>query len=146
MYIKEKLSEQYVATSENEVRSFTKWFSSVPQGKGLAGVLFEPLVHQDIMRGGAGSWSFYKLLGVECKSSEPFKFVYDVSAAETDSFLEIPQEQVKFHQRELPKQLINSQYYVPSESNFATGSAHLWVLQMTTSERHGGSDQGYVEI
>ena len=121
-------------------------------------MLFEPLVHQDIMRGGAGSWSFYKLLGVERESSEPFKFVYDVSAAETDSFLEIPQEQVKFHQRELPKQLINSQYYVPSESNFllidsflvdlnfATGSAHLWVLQMTTSERHGGSDQGYVEI
>ena len=89
-YIKEQLSEQYVATSENEVCSFIKRFSFVPQGKSLAGVLFEPLVYWDITRGGASSWLFYKMLGVECESSESFIFVYHVSAAETDGFPEIP--------------------------------------------------------
>ena len=64
-----------------------------------------------------------------------------------------------FHKKcGFPKPLANDQYYVPSESSFplidsflvdldfATRSAHLWVLQMTTSGKHGGSEQGCVEI
>ena len=82
-YIKEQLSEQYIATSENEVRSFIKQFLSVPQGKGLAGSLFEPLVHWNITEG-TGKWSFYKMLG--SKVSESVKFVYDPSAEETCGF------------------------------------------------------------
>ena len=155
-YIKEQLSEQYVTTSENEVRSFIKWFLSVSQGKGLAGSLFEPLVHQNITEG-TGKWLFCKMLGSEV--SESIKFVYDPSAEETCGFPNFQQKQVKFHKKcGFPKWLANDQYYVPSESSFtlidsflvdldfATRSAHLWVLQMTTSGKHGGSEKGCVEI
>ena len=82
-YIKEQLWKEYIGTSENEVRSFIKRFSSVPQWKGVAGMLFEPLVHQEITRG-TGSWSFYKML--ESEVSESVKFVYDPSAVETCDF------------------------------------------------------------
>jgi hypothetical protein len=95
---------------------------------------------------------------LESKGSESFKFVYDASAVTTDGFPNIPREQLKFPKCGLPKQLTNGQYYAPSEFNFplidsflidldfATSSAHLWVLQMTMSEKHRGSKQGYVEI
>ena len=157
MHIKEQLSEQYITASENEVRSFVKKFSPIPQGRGLAGTLFEPLAHRAITRG-VGSWSFYKMLESKGPDLDFIKFVYDPSATETDGFPKHSREQVKFLKRRLPEQLTNGQYYIPSEPNFplidsflvdldfTTNSAHLWVLQMTTSENHNGSKQGYVEI
>ena len=91
--------------------------------------------------------------------SESVKFVYDPSAKETCGFPNFQQKQVKFQKKHgFPKPLANDQYYIPSESNFplidsflvdldfTARSAHLWVLQMTMSGKHGGSEQGYVEI
>ena len=96
----------------------------------------------------------HSLSDFKSKVSESVKFVYDPSTAETYGFLKIPWDQVNFPKRELSKQLANGQYYVPSEFNsplidsflvnldFTARSAHLQVLQMTTSEKHGESKQG----
>ena len=131
----------------------------IPQAKGLAGNLFEPLAHYGIMNPNnirhRGPWILQSMTLV---NGTNLKFVFQPDAETIVGFPKVKRHKIFFNQaknHELP--LDNNAYYIPNATNhpfsipsfhldFDARSARLWLLQMTTPDLHRGSSKGYVMI
>lgn len=164
-WIAHKFSEQLCKESEKELRAMIRYFSSIPETGGLAGRLFEPLVHRGIIAPGTrsrGSWAL-KPMEFNDSTTSPSFVVPDPESPETvDGFSKIKRVRVLFHPQRLSNDLAsqncNTAYYIPNTPNhplfdsfvvnldFNAGSGELWLLQMTTSDVHKGSAKGYLVV
>ena len=143
----------------DEMCSLIKDLLEIPQGKGLAGNLFEPLAHYGIMnpqKVPRGSWKLQLMTFVN--GTNP-KFVFQPNAETIVGFPKVKRSKIFFNQTKIHElQLDNNTYYIPNTTNhpffdsfvvrldFDAPSACLWLLQMTTSDLHRGSFKGYAVI
>jgi hypothetical protein len=153
--ISRRLSDK--SQSRNEVCSLIKDLLEIPQAKGLAGNLFEPLAHYGIMiPKHGGPWILQLMTFVD--GTNP-KFVFQPDAEKILGFPRVKRHKIFFNQAKIHElQLDNDAYYIPNATNhpffdsfivhldFDTPSASLWLLQMTTSDLHRGSSKGYAVI
>ena len=156
--ISRRLSDK--SQSRDDVCSLIKDLWEIPQAKGIAGNLFEPLPHYGIMNPNnirhRGPWTLQPMTFVN--GTNP-KFVLQPDTETIVGFPKVKRHKVFFDQakiHELP--LDNDAYYIPNATNhpffdsfivhldFDARSARLWLLQMTTSDLHRGSSKGYVVI
>ena len=139
------------------IRQQINIFRRIPEAQGLAGRLLEPLAHRYIANTTRGSWP---LINMKSNDVDPPLFTVDRDSPVPDDvrFNKIKRKIVKF-QSIADIYLENNTYYVPDDPIFPLFDAFtieldlekkklavLWVLQMTTSRRHGGSAMGYGKI
>jgi len=130
----------------------------IPEARGFAGRLLEPLAHRYIAN---ATGSFWPLTNMKSNDADPphFTLVRDSPVPEDVRFIKVRRKMVKLQSTANPSTCLeNNSYYVPEDPNFplfkaftieldhAKNSAILWVLQMTTSRRHGGTTLGYRKI
>ncbi|EDR04835.1 uncharacterized protein LACBIDRAFT_330360 [Laccaria bicolor S238N-H82] len=129
----------------------------MPHTRGLADSLFVPFAHHFIANPDKtdGTWAL-RLMGSHNHSNH---FVhYNPDSPETvPSFSKIKQHVVSFHSKNLPH-LYENVYYIPTMVDHPLFDLFvvtfpplpqpqcLWLLQMTTSKSHKGSQTGYVMV
>jgi len=141
-----------------EIRQQIRFFRSIPEARGLAGRLLEPLAHRYIANATDGFWP---LIDMDSNGADPphFTLFRDSLVPDDVRFIKVKRKIVKLQFiTNLSSCLENNSYYVPEDPNFplfdaftieldrAKKSAILWVLQMTTSRMHGGSAMGYRRV
>jgi len=130
----------------------------IPEARGFAGRLLEPLAHRYIAN---ATGRFWPLTNMKSNDADPphFTLVRGSPVPEDVRFIKVRRKMVKLQSTaNLSTCLENNSYYVPEDPNFplfnaftieldhAKNSAILWVLQMTTSRRHGGTTLSYRKI
>jgi len=140
------------------IRDQIRIFRRIPEARGLAGRLLEPLAHRYIENATDGFWP---LINMDSNGADPphFTLVRDSPVPDGVRFIKVKRKIVKLQSiTDLSTCLENNSYYIPVDPNFplfdaftieldrAKKSAILWVLQMITSRRHGGSAEGYRKI
>lgn len=145
-----------------EVRQYMEFLRRVPEAKSLAGAFFEPIAHRTIAEtiaeaSARDSWTLGSPNSPHFLEPEP---TFRISTVSLDVQLpKFNRETVELRSiADLSTTLENDRYYIPKDPGFplfdsfivdldySHKSAILWVLQVSTSQPHGGSAQGYREI
>jgi hypothetical protein len=150
---------RYLGEAEDtEIRQQISFLRKIPEVRGFAGRLLEPLVHRFIANATGGFWP---LTNVKSNNADPphLTLVRDSPVPDDVRFIKVKRKFVKLQSTaNLSTCLENNSYYVLEDPNFplfnaftieldhARKSAILWVLQITTSRRHGGTALGYRKI
>jgi hypothetical protein len=147
-----------VEAEDAEIRRLIGILRMVPEARGFAERLLEPFAHRRIVRSTRGVWT---LTNMHSNVMDPPQFTLDRDSPVPDNvrFGKAKRKVVKLQAiADLSTCLENKAYYVPDDPNFplfdafvvdfdlVKKSAILWILQMTTSRRHGGSALGYQRI
>jgi hypothetical protein len=153
--IAEKFSKRLWDESQVKARSMIKHFLAMPQTRGLAGSLFEPFAHHRIANPDEidGTWA----LRLMSSSDDSNTFTLDDSESSdmVPGFPKIKRRLASFHSRDSPLVHVHEDvYYTPTIINHPLFDSfvidlsplphaqHLWLLQMTTSDLHKGSQKG----
>ena len=143
-----------------EIRRQINFFRMIPEARGLAGRLLEPLAHRFIANSKEGFWTLINMKSND-NDADPPHFTLDRNSPVLHNvkFVKVKRKIIKLQSiADLSACLENNAYYVPVDPNFplfdafiieidhAKKLAILWVLQMTTSRKHGGSAMGYRKI
>lgn len=135
-------------------------FHRIPEAQGFTGWLLKPLAHHLIENTSEGFWP---LANMKSKYSDPPHFTLDHNSPVLDNvkFIKVRCKMIKLQSiANLSACLENNAYYVPEDPNsnsplfdaftveldHVKKSATFWILQITTSQRHGGSAIGYQRI
>ena len=155
--IAEKFSKQLLEESHVRAGSTIKHFLALPQTRGLAGTLFEPFAHRLLANTDQtnGTWAL-KLMSSR-DNSNTFVLHGSESSETVAGFPKIKRRLVSFHSKDLPP-LYENAYYIPGIINHPLFDSfvvsfpplpqpqRLWLLQMTTSKLHRGSQMGYAVV
>ena len=141
---------------DNEIRRQISYFRNIPEARGLAGRLLEPLAHRYIANATGGIWSLTKM---NSNGADPPHFTLVQDTLVPERFIKVKRKIVKFQSTaDLSTCMENNSYCLPADPNFplfdaftveldyAEESAILWALQVTTSRKHGSSAVGYRKI
>ena len=149
---------RYLDEAEDiDIRRQINFFRHIPEARGLAGRLLEPLAHRYIASATDGFWP---LTNMKSNDADPPQFTLDRDSPVLDDvqFIKVERKIVKLQTIANLSTCLENSYYVPADPNFplfdafiieldhVTKLAILWILQMTTSRRHGGSALGYRKI
>jgi hypothetical protein len=142
---------------DNEIRQQISILRSIPEAGALVGWMLEPLAHRYM----TNTTSDFPLFNMNSNSADPphFTLVRDPPVPNDQRFLKVEHKIVRLQSiANLSSCLESKSYYVPDDLNFslfdaftieldrAKKSAILWVLQMTTLRKHGGSAKDYQKI
>ena len=142
---------------DDEIRRQIRIFRNIPEAGAMVGWLLEPLAHRYITHGK----NDFVLFNMKSNGADPphFTLVRDPPVPNNERFTKVNRKIVRLQSiTNLSSCLENKSYYVPEDPNFplfdaftieldrAKKSAILWVLQMTSSRKHGGSAKGYQKI
>ncbi|KAM6489766.1 hypothetical protein JOM56_014789 [Amanita muscaria] len=152
--IAEKFFKRLLHESQVKAGSMIKYFLAMTQTRGLAGMLFEPFAHRFIANPDEtnGTWGLRLMSSPDDSNS----FVlHDPESRETvPGFPKIKRQPLSFHSEDLPP-LYENAYYTPTIVNRPLFDSFvvdfpplprpqcLWLLQMSTSKSHKGSQMGY---
>ncbi|KIL59542.1 hypothetical protein M378DRAFT_169206 [Amanita muscaria Koide BX008] len=137
-----------------EIRQQIRFLRNIPEAGGLVGWMLEPLAHRYI----TSSTNDLVLFNMSSDGVDPPHFT--LSQDPPNQRLTKGKRTVVRLQAvaNLSNCLEHKSYYIPDDPNFplfdaftidldyANKSATLWILQMTTSRKHGGSAKGYRKI
>ena len=150
--ISEMFSKRLWDESQVTARSMIKHFLAMPQTRGLADSIFEPFAHRFIANPGetGGTWALRLMSSSEDSNSFVLR---DPESPETvPGFPRIKRELLSCQFKDLGH-LYDNVYYTlnhPPFDSFIIGfstppeAQRLWLLQMTTSGLHKGSQKGYL--
>jgi hypothetical protein len=142
---------------DNEIRRQIHLLRSIPEAGALVGWMLEPLAHRYI----TNATNDFLLFNMNSNGADPphFTLVRDPPVPNNQRLLKVERKIVRLQSiTNLSSRLEDKSYYVPDDPNFplfdaftieldcAKKSAVLWVLQITTSRKHGGSAKGYQKI
>ena len=143
---------------ENKICEQIRLFRNIPEGGSVAGRLLEPLAHRYITDSTSGIWP---LIRMNSNLADPpqFTLVRDTPVPGNVCFMKVKRKIVRLSSISvLSTSVQDDSYYIPTDPNFplfdaftvqldrTNRTAILWILQMTTSRRHGGSADGYEKI
>ena len=137
-----------------EIRQQIRFLRSIPEAGGLVGWMLEPFAHRYI----TSSTKDLVLFNMNSDGVDPPHFT--LSQDPPNQRLTKGKRTVVRLQAvtDLSNCLEHKSYYIPDDPNFplfdaftidldcANKSATLWILQMATSRKHGGSAKGYWKI
>ena len=142
---------------DDEIRWQIRKLRRFPEGGAMAGYLLEPLAHRYI----AEATFDFPLFKMTSNGADPphFTTVQDPLILNDQKFIKVKRNIVRLSSiTNLSSCLEDESYYITHDPNFplfdaftieldrAKKSAILWVLQITTSRKHGGSKTGYQKI
>lgn len=133
------------------IRNLIRIFQKIPDARGLAGEMLEPLGHRYIANGKIG-----KLTQMKSNDADPRDFSLDPDSHVPDNvrFRKVKRDIIRFKSIANLPTTTNRSYYIPDDPNFPLFDAFtteldyaiLWMLLMTTSPMHRGSGLGYQRI
>jgi len=157
-WVGKNVFQQLGAAEDDALRRQIRFLQRIPEAGSLTGQFLEPFAHDSIANSTGGFWP---LINMASNNADPplFTVLRDSSFPVSDDvqFPKIKREIVTF-QSIADLSMKNNVYYIPADTNFplfdsftidldhSTKSAVLWVLQITTSQLHGGSARGYLKI
>jgi len=137
-----------------QIRQQIHLFRSIPEAGGLVGWMLEPLAHHYITT----STIDLELFNMNSDGVDPPHFTLSQDPP-NQQLSEGRHTIVRFQDvANLTNRLEHKSYYIPDDPNFplfdaftidlddVNRSATFWILQMTTSRKHGGSAKGYQKI
>ena len=142
---------------DGEIRRQIDIFRHIPESGAMAGYMLEPLAHRYIAKA-AYNIALFKM---DSDGADPphFTMAQDPPIPNDQNFMKVKRNIVRLASiTNLSSCLKDKSYYIPDDPNFplfdaftieldrAKKSAILWVLQITTSRKHGGSKTGYQKI
>lgn len=157
-WIARNVVQYWDEAEDTEIRQQISFLRMIPEARGFAGRLLEPLAHRYIANATGGFWPLTNMKSNNADSPH-FTLVRNSPVSDDVRFMKVKRKFVKLQSTaNLSTCLENNSYYLLEDPNFplfnaftieldhARGSAILWVLHMTTSRRHGGTALGYRKI
>ena len=153
-----KMSEKLEKEEYEQLFDWFRSFRNYSQSSALAGWVHEHIANRKLRTDARKDLVLVKMRGDLSVNAPILDVDFDEDVPEV--YLHLPggdRELMYFQSREFAK-LTEEAYYVPERSNFPLfdsflvergapeSSKVLWVFQMSTSSRHGGSREGYVSI
>ncbi|RPD66603.1 hypothetical protein L226DRAFT_567011 [Lentinus tigrinus ALCF2SS1-7] len=159
LWVAKEVSRRLMEAQESEARRLIWILRGIPEAGALLGHMFEPFVHRLLTNERTGNpWPLLKMQSNDVKHAPTFAVDPSVAAASgTQGFPGLRRKVVRFDSR-IPSSLAHGIYYIPQkktspfvdaftvEIDNTTCSAILWLLQVTNSEHHDGSERGYTWI
>ena len=144
-------------TEDDEICRQIRMLRRIPEAGALAGRMLEPLAHRYIAK---ATYNF-PLFKMNSNGAGPphFTMVQELTFPNDQKFIKVKRNIVRLPSiTNLSSCLKDKSYYIPDDPNFplfdafiieldrVKKSAILWVLQITTSRKHGGSPKIYQKI
>ena len=160
-WVAKSVLQQLEKGADLEVRRYFGLLRRVPQAKSLAGTFLEPIAHRTIAETSSpGGWTLIKMTPNRSPHLLEPQPTFRIGDPSLDVQLaKIDRETIELESTaDLSTTLANDRYYIPKDPGFPLFDsftidldyshkfAVLWVFQVTTSQSHGGSAQGYREI
>ena len=153
-WVAKEIMKKLDAKEKIEIRQLINFFREVPQAGSMVGSMFESVAHTEMAR--TGSWSLIPMVSGSTTERSP-NFVVQESPDKV-KLDRGPREIFNFKSVSDLLELDDDKYYVFEAKNFPLldsfmvdldyqkRSGTLWIFQVTKSQLHGGSAEGYLHI
>lgn len=162
VWVAKKIGQRLTVMEERNIADTIAYFRNIPRAQDLAGWLFEPLAHRKLSEAGAESGEVWRLFTMRPDDTEPDAPRFTLTPEAPCAAVKLTRVHRDVVEVTTPGvdglDLANDRYYIPTdptfplfdsfavELNVGDRSGILWVFQITTSRRHGGSGSGYQKV